>query len=395
MKYFEQFKSVGIYALSNALIAFSALVFTVGLGRILGSASYGELATFIAYQNIWAALAFLRFETRIATSKTTYGAYRVALSGFLIGAIVSILFSMIAGVLIDFKNNFYLVFLSGFALQIFDVVAFLNAYEGRRGEVILSRAFRVVLPVLFAVTAASIFTDIQAVIRWYVGSTIIAALLYWRRWIGIKRWFVLTASSMQRYTKSLVPSLLFCFLNGVFLNGLTPALNAVVSASMAGQFAMLQRVLGGSLGVVNTAVSTHFCRKDFVDAKWVIVKKILFASLSVSIVIAIFFSWPILYGSSILLGAMWNFEPDFYISMSLFLICSYCVGAISIVAARLRDEWFLTVWQAAVLSMWLGAFWLIPYDTVINTVLLLGAAMYIALVIRWYFLMQHSKRVVY
>jgi hypothetical protein len=176
------------------------------------------------------------------------------------------------------------------------------------------------------------------------------------------------------------------------LNGLAPFLNAFASPTAAGQFSMLQRVLGGSLGLISTATAMVFVRQDYVRAGLAGVKRIFFVNLACSLLFCLVLAVPFLSGmSESWLGAGWRYRGDFYFSMSMFLTFSFSVGAISMLAVRLRDEWFLTIWQAAALLIWGGVFGLFAQAHALNLALNAGAVMYIILGLRWRYLLKKNS----
>ena len=76
--------------------------------------------------------------------------------------------------------------------------------------------------------------------------------------------------------------------------------------------------------------------------------------------------------------------------MSLFLTFSYSVGAVTVLATRMNDEWFLTLWQAGSLFIWLALFILLPSERNLLYALNIGALMYVLLGLRWYWLLKND-----
>ncbi|BBH14714.1 hypothetical protein JD974_22785 [Chromobacterium haemolyticum] len=388
----RHFRSAGIYAASNACIAFSGLLLTLAIGKLFGVARFGELASFIALQNIWAALGFMRIETRLATSSNSVEADKILMAGFLAGAVLSSLAAVVCFLIFRSGHHYWLIFLSGFALCVFDALSLRSAFSGEQRKVIVMRALRILAPLFIALVAALLTNQVDVVVLWQAGGTVAIALLVWRRWIGLRRWARLTRALLRRHWAGLVPSLLLCFLNGVWLNGLAPFLNAFASPTAAGQFSMLQRVLGGSLGLISTATAMVFVRQDYVRAGLAGVKRIFLVNLACSLLFCLVLAVPFLSGmSESWLGAGWRYRGDFYFSMSMFLTFSFSVGAISMLAVRLRDEWFLTIWQAAALLIWGGVFGLFAQAHALNLALNAGAVMYIILGLRWRYLLKKNS----
>ena len=82
-------KSLWSYTLFNGAVGLVGIALTVLIGKQLGSGGFGELASLVALQNIWAALGFMRIETRFATCSNFIEADKILLTGFLLGGLLS------------------------------------------------------------------------------------------------------------------------------------------------------------------------------------------------------------------------------------------------------------------------------------------------------------------
>lgn len=385
----SHFKSAGIYAFANGCIGLVGIALTIILGRQLGSDGFGELASLVALQNIWAALGFLRLETRMATSANLIEADKIIMAGFLTGGFVSAALVLCASLLWGWLSQYALVFVSGFALSVMDALAIRYAFGDRQGYVIRVRAARILGPLFLSLIVTVWSHQPSDVYLWQSLGMLCLSMVIWRRWIGLERWLQLCSTVLRRYRHGLLPSIVFCLLNGIWLNGLTPLLNVYASSAQAGQFAMLQRVLGGSLGLVSTATSLIFARRDHVYAGLAQVSQIFFANLACSFAICFFASIAFLGGwAAWIFGNDWTYEVDLFVSVSLFLIFSYSVGSISVLASRMHDEWFLTLWQALALLIWFAIFVLLPSGSNFLYALNIGAVMYVLLGLRWCFLLK-------
>lgn len=374
------------YFLANSIVALTALGLVLLLGRSLGASRYGELAGLFALQNIWAGLGFLRIETRIATCRTKIGVNRILITGFFLGLLASLLLTFIFMYFWGFGGGLYLVFLSGFSLAILDALILKNAYSGKQAAVASTRAFRIIFPLAATLLITEFTSSVKDIFLWQTILLLTGSILIWGRLVFLGRPLQLSILILGSHWRGLVPSILLCMLNGVWINGLVPFLNAFGEHEAAGQFSMLQRILGGSLGLVSTSVTMLITRRDFVDVQWPILRRAVFTNAFISLLICILFAIPIFGSGNELLGAGWRYTLDFYFSMSIFLIASFSIGAISITAIRLKDEWFLSAWQAAALFAWGLVFWITPRELFLNVALCVGAAMYILLGLRWQFI---------
>jgi hypothetical protein len=381
---------LGVYAFGNASIGLIGIALTVLLGWLLGSEGFGAFASLVALQNIWAAMGFMRVETRLATSANGGDADKILLAGFLAGGVISVVLSLSVVTLWGWRSQYALVFVSGFALSVFDALAMRYAFDARQSSVIRARAARILGPMLLSLLVTVWSRQPDEVFLWQSLGMLCMSLLMWRRWIRLKQWCCVCSEVLLRHWRGLLPSLGLCLLNGIWLNGLTPLLNAYASSAQAGQFAMLQRVLGGSLGLISTATAMVFARSDHVHPSLLQVGRIFLVNLACSVGFCLFAAIVFLGGwVTWFLGEGWAYQTDLFVSVSSFLAISYSIGAISILAVRLQDEWFLTQWQAVALLMCFSIFMLLPTEISILYALNFGVLMYFVLGIRWYILLKN------
>lgn len=387
--FMSRLKSAGVYAFGNASIGLIGIALTVQLGWLLGSDGFGVLASLIALQNIWAALGFMRVETRLATSANGVEADKIMLAGFLVGGLISAALSLSVCLLWSWRSQYALVFVSGFALSVLDALAIRHALGARPRSVIGARTARILGPLLLFLLVTVWSHQPYDVFLWQSLGMLCLSLAMWRRWIGLERWCRICGKVLLRHWRGLLPSLVLCLLNGIWLNGLTPLLNAYASSAQAGQFAMLQRVLGGSIGLISTATAMVFAQSDHVRPGLLQVQRIFLVNLACSVGFCLFAAIAFLGGwVTWFLGKGWAYQTDLFLSVSLFFTVSYSIGAISVLAVRLRDEWFMTQWQAVSLLIWVAIFMLLPSGSSILYALNLGALMYIGLGLRWYILLK-------
>jgi hypothetical protein len=388
-KRISHLRFVGIYAFGNGSIGLIGIALTALLGWLLGSDGFGALASLVALQNIWAALGFMRVETRLATSSNEVEADKILLAGFMAGGLITVALSLSVGLVWGWRSQYTLVFISGFALSVFDALAVRHAFSSHQRSVIGVRAVRILGPLLCCLLVTFWSRHPDEVFLWQSLGMLCLSLAMWRRWIGFKRWFCVCSEVLLRNWRGLLPSLAFCLLNGIWLNGLTPYLNAYFSSAQAGQFAMLQRVLGGCLGLVSTATAMVFAQSDHVRPSLIQVQRVFLVNLVCSVGFCLFAAIAFLGGwVNWILGNGWTYEINMFVSVSLFLTFSYSVGAITALASRLRDEWFLTIWQAVALLICAALLLISPVDRNVLYALNLGALMYMLLGLRWYFLLK-------
>ncbi len=385
-------KSVGSYAIANGGLGIAGIALIALLGRQLGSDGFGELASLVALQNIWAALGFVRIETRLATCINFIEADKIILAGFLSGGILSAALVFCSSLIWGWHSQYPLVFVSGFALSVLDALAARHAFGAHHRGVIGARAARILGPLFLSLLVTGWSHQPVEVFLWQSLGILALSLVMWRRWIGLAHWRRVCGTVLRRHRRGLLPSLVFCLLNGLWLNGLTPLLNVFASSAQAGQFAMLQRVLGGSLGLVSTATAMVLARNDQVLAGFTQVRRVFLVNLAFSVGFCLLSAIVFLSGwVTWFLGNDWTYETGLFVSVSFFLTFSYSVGAVTVVASRMHDEWFLTIWQAGALLIWIAVFIHLPRGTNFLYALNLGGLMYILLGLRWYVLLKKRR----
>lgn len=377
------FHSAGIYTLANGIMALVGLGLTVVLGHQLGPDGFGVWAGFFATQNIWAGLGFMRLETRLAGCASIYQANRIIYAGFLAGLIVSVTLASLLVIVMGFTSSIWLAVLSGFGLSVFDALSQRNAYESQHWGALGARCARILLPLVVPLVVALTGAPVNEVIVWHGGVGVIIPLVIWGQWISPVRWLRLCFSVVRKYRHGLLPSLIMSLLNGLWINGLTPMLNHVATSELAGQFAMVQRVVGGSLGLLSTAITLSMLKRDFVKIHWPTVRKVLTVNVIISVGVCIGLAFPLMSGYGRWLGNDWSITPSMYWAACAFLVASFAIGAISIIAIRLYDEWFLALWQVAALLCWVVIYAVMPSGEFVIPALWIGSAMYIFLGLRW------------
>lgn len=386
-------RSAGVYAVVNGAIALMGLGLTVALGKQLGPDRFGVWASFFAAQNIWAAMGFLRLETRLAACTSIYQANRIVAAGFFAGLLASTAVALVLATTLGVHSMMWLAVLSGFGLAVFDALSQRHAFEGRQLSMLRARCTRVLLPLAIALATALTNSSITTIIYLQGCACIVFAMFAWGRWIPLQRWWRLCVEVVKKYQRGLFPSLILSLLNGLWINGLTPALNHFATPALAGQFAMVQRLVGGALGLLSTAITLVMLKKEFIEVHWPTVRKVLTVNVTIALGFCLALAIPVLGGAGQWLGAGWAITPPLYWAACAFLVSSFAIGAVSIIAVRLQDEWFLALWQAAALLCWVAIYALMQTSEFVIPALWFGSAMYILLGLRWRHLATKRKTV--
>ncbi len=189
----------------------------------------------------------------------------------------------------------------------------------------------------------------------------------------------------RRFREGLRASWWMGVANAVWLNAWVPAMVEQGYEEEAGQFALMQRVLGIPLAVLamgwtavvlNQSNALHrqpnaLLRVLIVLAAW--------GSASVCILAAV------VYGPwSEHLPADWRLDPSLFAAMGWFTVMSFAVGTVSVVAIRQADEPFLARWQWTAVLIWALGMWTLPHAWALETLLWSGGAAYVVLACRWW-----------
>ncbi len=141
--------------------------------------------------------------------------------------------------------------------------------------------------------------------------------------------------------------------------------------------------------MISTATAMVFARHDYVRSGLTSVTKIFLLNFCCSIFFCLVLAAPFLGGmAGQLLGSGWDWRIGLYVTTSAFLILSFSIGAVSMLAVRLGDEWFLAIWQTVALAVWVAVFALLKPSVAIDVALSVGALMYILLGARWFAMLR-------
>ncbi len=387
----KSYRAIGYYAIANIVIAATGMLLTVLLARELGAKRFGDFASFLALQNIWATISFCKFDSRIAQCNSNFSTVLVYWSGFSIGIILSLLFTALT--LFSGIDALYVkyVFLSGFALSVFDALSLRAAYQNKVLTGSGYRFCRVVCPLLAVYLTIVNGESLKIAIIISTLLLLIFILITAFRSPSLKVLRFMICKSFSAFKNGLYPAILMSLTNSIWLNGMTPFLNLVLSPSTSGVFAFLQRVLGGGFGLLGHAIFMSLTSKEHTTFfKWSYYKTIIKACFVLSSIGCITLYILLYFFGNELLGSDWSFELPLYFSISVFLVFSFSIGSISILAIRLHDEWVLLLWQVIAIIFWLISYMLFK-DGFLSFSLILGGFLYIYLLFRWRYLLVRKE----
>jgi hypothetical protein len=260
-----------------------------------------------------------------------------------------------------------------------------HACLGQRRWVVVGRAARQVLPNVTTCLAVAVWPDHLGATWGGLAGLVFGGLLL-LRWGSLPTapsWTQL-ASTLRFHSNGLGASMLLGLMNAVWLNGLLPLLDRLGLHTLAGQYSLVQRLVGAPLNAVAMGVSAVLLQAtDSLHQSsrrlW-LTALALFAiafcvALGVGLVLFVQPWWPV--------PSHWLLEKNLFLAVAFFSASSFAVGTLSVVAIRLRDEWFLAAWQALALVAWGGLLWLLPSERAFTAMLLTGGAAYWLLMLRW------------
>lgn len=378
---------------SIKLIISSALtlLFVTGISVLtafrLGPEEFGLFAAMQAVAVVLVPLASLRLETRVAvcmtdaelddlgTAITSTGAVFLLLSG----AVVLCLWIW------GRPLTYGLVALQAVGTVVADFGLARLAFRRLHGPLAVYRFLRQFVPVGLALMAAWWFPHYQhAMTALVLGTWIWALILGWPgSYKGLWQWSVLKAVWKQ-HNHGLKASVALGGLNGLWLNGLQPLMAWLGWHQLAGQYALLQRLINAPLTVLTVVVNSLLLAKgnDLHERRALLVQVCVGLALLGMIWSACL--WGLLFVQPYWsVPAHWLPEQDFFYAAAVFGVGSFAVGTVSVVSIRLRDEWFVAGWQLLFMLVWVLALFVSDLNHVFSGLLIMGGLAYGVLLWRW------------
>lgn len=380
----------------SGLVAVCALLVALAVAGRLGVLELGAFAGWLAWSLILWPLATLRIETRVslclneAELAAVFSATCTAALGFLIVASSITIFLMFA---LHMSWLLLLVPFSAAAYALLDLCVNTLSFRGEMKRSLLVRAIRQLAPFFGAFIATLCSSKGAAAFLGYGVVSLILALVF-VPYTGFFRPSLHDFREViEKYRDGLKASLLLGCLNAVWLNGFIPFLNYFGMSMLAGQYSLVQRVISSPLSILNTVVNAYLVRVG--NNLHMHVRLILLSGVSLFILAfiwAFLVYWVISLQDFYPVPDEWKVSPLLYVGISFFAISSFAVGALALVAVRLRDEWFLSVWQLVLVA--LGAALLFSLRSVEGLIIYLigGGFAYWMLFFRWIWLARWSCR---
>lgn len=341
-------------------------------------------------QNIYAGFGLLKIESRISICKNDLEAVKVLVAGIVNGLLLAVLLTIAALILFEKNNNFSLLFISGYTLAVVDGLIIYHAYKKNIYKITILKTLRIIGPLVIAKIAALFILSVSQIILAQSLVMMLVLIPLWKILNNGNLWLKVSKQIVEKYKRKLKPSIIYSILNGVFINGITPILYFKISPEIAGQFALLIRILGGGVGVVSNALTIFYAAKDFVKVKIQDVKNILSLNIIMGCAICIAIYMPLEQMSLLFYKKELNISIINYSVTSAFIIITYAIGSVSMLAVRLKDEWWLAQWQVMAIIVWVLITASTQSEYLVFALQISATIMYLILALRWFYLIKNQ-----
>lgn len=373
--------------ISNALTLVFITVFLLLTANELGPEKFGNYAAAQAIAVMLMPIFSLRLETRIAICENDE-----ELRDLITATVTSSLFFTIVAVfgltLLSFWVDItvaLIVILLSLSTILADFGLSRLAFLRRHNLLSIHRFMRQVFPLVLGFLAAFISNQYEiALLALMTGTFIWALILNWQH-IKNSFWSLKIFKRVWgQHGNELKASITFGTLNNIWLNCLQPLMALMGWYQLAGQYALLQRLINGPLSVLTIVTNTLLLAKGNIlhlDAKKV------FKTFSILFLIGalwVLCLWVLLFLQEYwILPPEWKIDLTFFHAAAFFGVSSFAVGALSIVSIRLKDEWFMAFWQLLFIFIWCVAVVMMDLQQIFALLLWIGGLAYIVLLWRW------------
>lgn len=379
----------------SALSLFFVTLISLLTAYVLGPVEFGFFAACQALSIMLMPLVCFRFETRVAVCKTNEELSELSIAiqtGIIIFLSISSLALLALSFFIDAIYGLMIVLLAaGIVLVDFELSKF--AFLKMHKNLAIHRFLRQVLPVFFVLIVSYFVPQHQFSIGALLIGTWVYVFVLGQKKINSKIWsFQVFKKVLITHLAELRASLSLGMLNGLWLNGLQPLMTWMGLHQLSGQFALLQKIINAPLAVISVVVNSHLLEKgNLIHTRRAIVLKIFFSLVLIGAVWTSFL-WLLSYEQSIfILPKEWIPNQDFFVAASFFGVFSFAVGSLSLISIRLRDEWFVAVWQLVFMLTWVVALFTFDPMGIFTYLLFMGGVAYVFLMWRWIWLITASE----
>lgn len=381
------YKDVAFQTVFQGLTLVLLTVATLTTASILGPEGFGRYASFQAIAVMLTPFVTLRLETRIA-SCTSLIDIRSVLSASLTAALIfaAVAFCLTPILAINFDYRIILM-VACYSTCSAVLDALLNGYSfyGNQKRIVSFRSLRQVLPALTALFFAWKFSSIEyAVVGLCIGTALCIPVLFAPMsniicisWVSFKK-------TIKDHSEGLLPSLVLGCLNAIWANSLLPLLTLAGLSATAGQYSLVQRIINAPLSVVSMSIGSVLLKSgnDFHLGGTKIAKNVALL-FSIAMVLVILVYMAIYVQDLYVFPFHWRLDLSLFWSASLFFCSSFAVGSVSVICVRLKDEWFVAIWQGLLIIIWIIVLLLFNSSVAFTYMLLIGSVGYLLLLYRW------------
>lgn len=353
----------------------------------LGPKEFGLYAAFQALAVVLMPLVSLRLETRVAVCTTNEELNELSIAVTSVALIFLTISSVAVLCLVPWidARDYLLVVILAVGMVVADFGLSRLAFMKRHGALAMHRFMRQVLPVTLALVAAKLSPQHQYALGAFIfGTCFWALVLGWPK-SGMLVWsWPLVQKMCRRHREGLKASVALGGLNGLWLNGLQPLMALLGWHQLAGQYALLQRLINAPLSVLTVVVGSLLLAKgnDLHKSRTLVLRVCVgLALLGLGWAACL---WGLLFAQPYWpVPVQWLPDQDFFYAAAVFGVCSFAVGTVSVISIRLGDEWFVAGWQLLFMLVWAFALFTADLTQVFSGLLLMGGTAYGVLLWRW------------
>lgn len=386
-------REVGGHALAQGCALLLSAGLMLATAAAMGPERFGIWSGMLALSALCMPIASLRLDTRLAVASSAEMA-RMLVTAALAACLAFALLGLLLAVLISpWCSPLTLALIASVAALTCatETLIAASAYQGMLAQVRWLRFGRLVLPALGAWLVSLWMPGWQETMLGWAGGLLLALTAGLGMWGWVRPSWSALRCSWREHRQGLRASLWMGQLNAVWLNGLLPVLNLLGLSMLAGQYAVVQRLLGAPLGVLGMAIGTTLLREgDALHRSARRMRRLAALLACAATVLAVLLWFGLFVQRWLLVPMQWRMPPGLFVGAVIFLGSSFAVGSISVAAIRLKDEPFLAVWQTVALAGWCIGIWLAPTPDGFTGLLLWGALAYWALLWRWTYVAKRT-----
>lgn len=379
-------REVGGHAMAQggALLLSAALM--LAIAAAMGPDRFGQWSGLLAVSALFMPVASLRIETRLAVADSAE-ARRMLVAAALAANVGFVLLALgMAPLLARWWAPAAVLLAALVAAMTCAIEAVIGACasQGALSLLRLLRFVRFVVPAFGAWLASLLRPDWLGVMLGWTAGLGLALTVALIAWEPVRPSWAALAQSWRVHRAGLRDSLWMGLLNAAWLNGMLPVLNLAGLSVLAGQYAVVQRLLGAPLGVLGMAINATLLREGNGLHRSARRMVLLAAWLGMAAAAMAGMLWVGLFVQPWwTVPAPWRMPPALCAAAAFFLGSSFAVGSISVAAIRLKDETYLALWQTVALAGWAVGIWMAPTPNGLVGLLLWGGLAYWVLLWRW------------